>query len=93
MKKEILEQLKKTIHPMKPVVLIGQKGLTEAVFNEIDVALKAHECIKIKFSGWEKTDKYQMTLSICQRLGAVQIQSIGHILVIYRKNNDKQKIN
>lgn len=87
MNKEKLLQLKKTLHPMKPVVLIGQKGLTDAVLVEIDVALKAHECIKLKFSGWDKSDKEQMRIDICEKLKAEFIQSIGHTLVIYRKKN------
>jgi RNA-binding protein len=87
MNKEKLLQLKKTLHPMKPVVLIGQKGLTDAVLIEIDVALKAHECIKLKFSGWDKSDKEQMRIDICEKLKAEFIQSIGHTLVIYRKKN------
>ena len=48
MDKELKLKLKKLAQQLKPVVIIGQKGLTEAVINEVDIALKAHECIKIK---------------------------------------------
>lgn len=86
---EQLKQLKKNAHHLKPVILIGQKGLSEAVILEIDHALKAHELIKIKISGWEKLDREQMLSSICSELKAEFIQSVGHMITIFRKNHDK----
>jgi RNA-binding protein len=86
MKKEQLLQLRKNAHHLKPVILIGQKGLTEAVMNETDVALKAHECIKVKMGACEKEERPLMIESLCQSLQATLIDTIGHIAVIYRKN-------
>lgn len=45
------QTLKRRAHHKKPVVLIGQKGPTEAVLTEIDRALEAHELIKVRLSG------------------------------------------
>jgi RNA-binding protein len=85
---EQLLKLKKSAHHLKPIVIIGQKGLTDAVTLEIDQALKAHELLKLKISGWEKNDREEMINSICNSLGAETIQIIGHVVTIYRKNND-----
>ena len=83
------QQLKGQAHHLKPVVIIGAKGLTPAVINEVDLALVAHELIKIKIHGAEKEDKKQMVADICQQLKAVEVQIIGNIAVIYRQNPKK----
>ena len=42
------KELKKKSYLLKPIIMIGQNGLTDAVINEIDVALNAHELIKVR---------------------------------------------
>lgn len=84
MDKELKLKLKKLSQQLKPVVIIGQKGLTEAVINEVDIALKAHECIKIKITGWEKQDKTTMINTICHQLQAEFIHSVGNMFIIFR---------
>lgn len=88
--KDTKKELKKSAHHLKPTILIGQKGLTEAVLGETDITLNAHECIKIKISGWEKEDRLAIIEQICSTLHAELIQTIGYNFVIYRKRNDKQ---
>ncbi len=90
MNKEQLLNLRKQAHHLKPVILIGQKGLTEAVINEIDLALKAHECIKIKISGVEKPERQTINNQILSSVNAHLIDTIGHVLVIYRKNEQSK---
>lgn len=81
--------LKMQAHHLKPVVLLGAKGLTEAVINETDAALLSHELIKVKINGAEKEDRVQMAESLSRQLQADLIQLIGHTVVLYRKNPDK----
>lgn len=78
--------LKSKAHHLKPVILLGAKGLTPAVVDETNVALVAHELIKVKINGAEKSDRQAMVLDLCQQLNAELIQMIGHIAVLYRKN-------
>ena len=85
--KDLIKQLKKSAHHLKPIILIGQKGLTEAVIAETDIALNTHECIKIKITGWEKEDGNDIIQKICESLQAQYVHAIGHIFVIYRKQN------
>lgn len=75
-------------HHLKPVVIIGNKGLTEAVLNEIDFALNTHELIKIRLNG-EKEDREQMTNEIVGHFDNLTlIQSIGHVIAVHRKRTD-----
>jgi len=81
--------LKAQAHHLKPVVLIGAKGLTEAVAAETDVALLAHELIKVKINGAEREDRILIANELCQQLSAELVQLIGNTAIIYRKNKDK----
>jgi len=90
--KEQKLRLKKLVHHLKPVVLLGQNGLTEAVLNEIDIALTAHELIKIRLGGEDKEERLEMQETICERTGAEFIHAIGHVAAFYRRNQDKPKL-
>lgn len=78
------QYLKGLAHPLSPVIIIGEKGLTEAVIKETDRALKAHELIKIKAGSDEKETRGQWLEQICDALDASPVQQIGKTLVIYR---------
>lgn len=85
------KSLKAQAHHLKPVILLGAKGLTEAVVAETDHALVAHELIKVKINGAEKKERIMMVDELCQRLGAALVQMIGHTAIIYRENEEKDK--
>ncbi|MCK4870100.1 MAG: ribosome assembly RNA-binding protein YhbY [Gammaproteobacteria bacterium] len=78
-------ELRKKAHSLKPVVMIGGNGLTEAVLKEIDRALFDHELIKIKIAVKDKDEKKQLTEQICEHTQAELIQSIGHTITVYRE--------
>lgn len=80
------QALKAQAHHLKPVVLLGSKGLTPAVVEETNVALIAHELIKVKINGAEKEDRILMTKDLCAQLNAHLVQLIGNTAIIYRKN-------
>lgn len=82
------QELKAKAHHLKPVVIIGSKGLTEAVIEETDISLKAHELIKVKINGVEKEDRITISEMLCGKINAEIIQLIGNTLVLYRKNED-----
>ena len=87
--KQRIRDLRSDVHHLKPVVLLGQNGLTEAVQQEIERALDDHELIKIRLSGAEREERKQLAEAICHACGAELIHSIGHIIAIYRKNPNK----
>lgn len=82
------KKLKAQAHPLNPVVMIGQAGLTPAVIKEINIALDVHELIKVKIRA-EKDERKAISLLITAETQAEQIQNIGQILVLYRKNPKK----
>lgn len=82
------QALRAAAHSLKPVILLGSKGLTDAVLQEIDVALTAHELIKIKLPAIEREEKAAFLKIICDTLGTTLIQQIGRVAVLYRQKVD-----
>jgi RNA-binding protein len=71
---------------LKPVVMIGQNGLSENVQNEIAVAIDHHELIKIRIPTLDKDAKSQLTKTICGKNKSTLITAIGNVIVIYKCN-------
>ncbi len=77
-------ELKARAHALKPVVIIGNAGLTAAVLDEIERSLKSHDLLKIRATGDDRETRETMLREICERLNAGSVQHIGKMLVIYR---------
>lgn len=78
------KQLKAQAHTLKPVIIVGQAGLTESVLKEIEITLDTHELIKIKIRA-EKEQRNAIRDQIVADTKAELIQTIGQIVVVYRK--------
>ena len=76
--------LRARAHPLHPVIMIGEAGLTPAVLKEIDIALKSHELIKVRAPGADRAARGTLIDKICAALDASPVQHIGKILVIFR---------
>jgi RNA-binding protein len=83
-----IKKLKAQAHGLKPVIIVGQAGLTDAVLAETEIALNTHELIKVKIRA-EREDRNKISEKICASTGATLIQSIGQIIVIFRLNPKK----
>ena len=75
------KHLRKIGHELKPVITIGDNGLSETVVNELNRALDDHELIKVKL---RVDDKAAMKEEICAASHALLVQSIGNILLLFR---------
>jgi len=76
--------LKGLAHPLKPVVMIGNKGLTDNVIVEIDKTLEQHELIKVRVSGLEKEERMATIKEIALKTSSNLVMTIGHIAAFYR---------
>ena len=83
------QQLKAQAHKLKPVVLIGNNGLTDAVTKEIDRALTDHELIKIRIATNDRDLRRALFAELCEATQAELVQTIGMIGVVYRKSDKK----
>ena len=88
--KKQIQYLKGLAHSLKPVVLLGNNGLTEAVVAEVDFALNHHELIKIKIPTDDRETKALIVEAICRETNATKVQVISKTLVIYRQSEEKK---
>ncbi len=77
--------LKGLAHKLSPVVMVGNKGVSEAVLKEIDATLEAHELIKIRVRCEDQVEFQETVAEIEEKANASLIQSIGHSVVLYRE--------
>jgi RNA-binding protein len=84
------QYLKGLAHALKPVVQLGNNGLTEGVLAEIDGAIKHHELIKVKIPTEDKEEKALIMDAIIRETGATKLQAVGHVLVLYKPSDDKK---
>lgn len=83
-----LKTLATKAHGLRPIVIIGGKGLTENVHQEIEAALLAHELVKIRVNATDREERQAMIAEIISQHESALVQQIGHVLVIYRKSKD-----
>ncbi len=82
--------LRKSCHHIKPIVTVGNAGLSENVMSEVELALSHHELVKIKIAG-NSDERKTIANDIVKQTGAVLVQTIGHTASFYREA-DKPKI-
>lgn len=81
-----LKFLRGKAHPLNPVIMIGQAGLSDAVVAETDRALTDHELIKVKVRGADRTARDGMLEQLSARTGGTLVTRIGHVAVLYRRH-------
>ncbi len=83
-------ELRAEAHRLNPIVIIGDKGLTDEVLAEIDRSLRAHELIKVRAATDERDARDVWLETICQKLDAHPVQQIGKVFVVYRENPEEK---
>jgi len=80
-------------HHLKPLVIIGAKGVTEQLLGSIDLALKDHELIKVKFYEFKEAKK-EISAQIAAATKSELVGIIGNIAIFYRPcpQTEKRKI-
>ncbi len=73
-------------HHLSPVVMLGGKGLTDAVVAELERALLDHELIKVRITADDRDSKRALVAQLAERCQAEMVQSIGHIVCLYRRH-------
>ena len=90
------KHLRGLAHAYKPVILIGQKGISESLSEALEEALDSHELIKVKFVDFkEKEQKKKMIEQLEKSAACEMVGMTGHIAIFFRQNRnpEKRKIN
>lgn len=72
-------------HNLKPIIIIGDKGLSESLMQELDRALDDHELIKVKVASNDRDARSEVISELCAQSGAELVQTIGKIAIVMRR--------
>lgn len=85
--------LRKLAHHLKPLVLVGSDGVTEAVLASLLDAFNTRELLKVKLQESAPLDVREAADAISAAMGDVHpVQTIGRTIVLYRPDPDDPEI-
>jgi len=85
------KNLKAKAHHLKPVIRIGQHGVSESVVAETHITLDTHELIKVHIQSGERDDRITAAKLLCQKTSAELVYHIGKIFILYRQRKAIKK--
>lgn len=78
--------LKSQVHHLKPVVLVGQAGITEGLLAELDLALDHHELLKVRVAAGDRELRDELIAQMLAASRATLVSRIGNVAALYRAN-------
>ena len=79
------KRLRQIGHTLNPVVMVGDKGLSESVIEELNRALNDHQLIKVKVVAEDREARAALIADIVAASESEIVQTIGKIALIYKK--------
>jgi RNA-binding protein len=79
-------------HDLKPIILVGAKGISDALLAELDLALERHELLKVKFSAQDRETRDAWMDQLVEKSSSSLINKIGNTIIIFRRSKDKPLI-
>jgi RNA-binding protein len=78
-------------HHLAPVVQVGKEGVTPAVVQQLDEALRAHELVKVKVGTESPEDRFEVAERLGKEAGALVAQILGRTVLAYRRHPEKPR--
>jgi len=79
-------------HQLKPLITVGDAGLSKSVMKEFDSTISHHELIKVRFRSAGRKMRDDLIEQLCQQSSGLLIQRVGNVALIYRSNPDEPRI-
>ena len=79
-------------HGLKPLIMVGDAGLSESLLVEFESTLAHHELIKVRVRVGDRKARDAIIEEMCSKSGAVMVQRVGNMALLYRENPEKKKI-
>ena len=77
-------------HQKKPLIIVGDAGLSESLLAEYETTLSHHELIKVRIRVGDRETRDSIIEKLCSVSAAELVQRIGNVALLYRENPDKQ---
>lgn len=85
------KQLRGRGHKLKPIVTVGDAGLSESLVEEFNASLNHHELMKIRVRVGDRSARDAIIAELCTMSGAELVQRIGNVALLFRENPEKKK--
>ena len=79
-------------HDRKPLIMVGDAGLSESLLVEFESTLAHHELIKVRVRVGDRKARDAIIGEMCEKSGAALVQRVGNMALLYRENPEKKKI-
>jgi RNA-binding protein len=79
-------------HPLKPVIMIGDAGLSDSVLAEFSSTIEHHELIKVRIRSGDRNVRDSIIGELCKSGSAELVTRIGNVALVYRRNDEKPRI-
>ena len=76
-------------HDLKPILMVGAKGVTPSLLAELELALEQHELIKVKVAAQDRETRDAWIGELVDNSAATLVSRIGHTAVLYRRSKDR----
>lgn len=85
--------LKSLAHHLNPVLFVGKEGVTDQTVRSLEEAFNTRELLKVKILEAAPMGTREGAEALAARIeGAVAVQAIGRVGVLYRRHPDKPEI-
>jgi len=86
------KHLRGLAHSLKPLIRVGNAGLSAALLDELGLQLEHHELLKVRVAAPSREARDIAIGQLTERSGAALVARIGNIAVLYRPRRDKPQI-
>lgn len=83
--------LRAEAHHLSPIVHVGHQGLTDALRQTVDDALRTRELVKVALAKTTDVAPKDAAYALAEELGADVVQTIGRTCTLYRENPDMKR--
>lgn len=77
---------------LKPVITIGNKGVTPSLLEELGTSLDHHELLKVRLSGGDRETREAEIESLLAASQAELVHRVGHVAALYRPNPEQPRL-
>lgn len=79
-------------HQLKPVITIGDAGLSKSLLKEFSSTIDHHELIKVRIRAGDRDARDAVIVALCKNQSTELIARIGNVALVYRRNMDNPQI-
>ncbi len=79
-------------HQLKPVILVGDTGLSESLLTEFCSTIEHHELIKVRVRAPDRETRDSIISDLCNKGSAELVTRTGNVALVFRRNDEKPQI-